>query len=54
MSKGTGGYVILVRFRAKAGQDRQFAKQMQSVVAGDARRSPAIGSSSSMSIRTTR
>ena len=32
MSKGTGGYVILVRFRAKAGQDRQFAKQMLSVV----------------------
>ena len=32
MSKGTGGYVILVRFRAKAGQDREFAKQMLSVV----------------------
>lgn len=32
MSKGTGGYVILVRFRAKAGQDRQFAMQMHSVV----------------------
>src|ERR1700689_2391721 len=32
MSKGTGGYVILVRFRAKAGQDRQFAKQMHSVL----------------------
>lgn len=32
MSKGTGGYVILVRFRVKAGQDRQFAKQMLSVI----------------------
>ena len=32
MSKGTDGYVILVRFRAKAGQDREFAKQMLSVV----------------------
>lgn len=32
MSKGTNGYVILVRFRAKAGQERAFAKQMQSVV----------------------
>jgi quinol monooxygenase YgiN len=32
MSKGTGGYIILVRFRAKAGQDRQFAKQILSVV----------------------
>jgi quinol monooxygenase YgiN len=32
MSKGAGGYVILVRFRAKAGQNRPFAKQMLSVV----------------------
>ncbi len=33
MSEASGGYVILVRFRAKAGQDRQFAKQMLSAVA---------------------
>jgi len=32
MSKGTDDYVILVQFRAKAGQDRPFAKQMLSVV----------------------
>jgi quinol monooxygenase YgiN len=33
MSKGTGGYIMLVRFRTKAGHDRPFAKQMLSVVA---------------------
>ncbi len=32
MSKDTGGYIILVRFRAKAGHEGAFAKQMQSVV----------------------
>ena len=32
MSGSSGGYVILVRLRAKAGQERQFAKQMLSAV----------------------
>jgi len=32
MSNGTGGYVILVRFRAKAGQERIFADEMRSAV----------------------
>jgi quinol monooxygenase YgiN len=30
MSNPSGGYVVLVRFRAKAGQERMFAKQVQS------------------------
>jgi quinol monooxygenase YgiN len=34
MSKQTGGYVLLVRFRAKAGQEREFAKRMQSATHG--------------------
>jgi quinol monooxygenase YgiN len=32
MSHGIGSYVILVRFRVKAGHGQQFAAQMQSVV----------------------
>src|SRR5580658_3178691 len=32
MSEPTGGYVILVRFRAKAGQERSFAQQMRTAV----------------------
>ena len=32
MSNGTDGYVILVRFRAKAGQERAFAQEMRSAV----------------------
>jgi quinol monooxygenase YgiN len=32
MSTGNGGYVILVRFRAKVGQERAFAKEMRSAV----------------------
>ncbi len=32
MSNGTGGYVILVRFRAKPGQERAFAEEMRSAV----------------------
>lgn len=32
MSNGTDGYVILVRFRAKTGQERAFAQEMQSAV----------------------
>lgn len=34
MSKETGGYVILVKFRAKAGQERPFAQRMQSIIPG--------------------
>jgi quinol monooxygenase YgiN len=33
MSNGNGGYVILVRFRTKAGQERAFAQEMRSAVA---------------------
>jgi quinol monooxygenase YgiN len=33
MSNEAGGYVILVRFRAKAGQEREFAKRMESAAA---------------------
>jgi quinol monooxygenase YgiN len=32
MSNGISGYVILVRFRAKAGQERAFAQEMRSAV----------------------
>lgn len=32
MSNGNRGYVVLVRFRAKAGQERAFAKEMESAV----------------------
>jgi quinol monooxygenase YgiN len=32
MSKLPGGYVLLAKFRAKAGQEREFAKLMQSAV----------------------
>ncbi len=32
MSTGTGGYVILVRFRIKVGQQRAFAEVMRSAV----------------------
>ena len=32
MSNGTDGYVILVRFRAKAGQERAFTQEMRSAV----------------------
>lgn len=32
MSNGTDGYVILVRFRAKAGQERAFAQEMRSAM----------------------
>jgi quinol monooxygenase YgiN len=33
MSNAAGGYVVLVKFRAKAGQERQFAKHVQSATA---------------------
>jgi len=34
MSKEVGGHVILVTFRTKAGQDREFARLMQSAIPG--------------------
>jgi quinol monooxygenase YgiN len=34
MSNQSGGYVLLARLRARAGQERELAKRMQSAVAG--------------------
>jgi (4S)-4-hydroxy-5-phosphonooxypentane-2,3-dione isomerase len=34
MSEQAGGHILLVKFRAKAGQEREFAKRMQSTIPG--------------------